>query len=155
MDLNSSLHKEKQARHKAAGSCLHYGNAPRNLICAFHALSLLSLIYPTWCVGVFGCETCFPSMVSIPLCSCQQEGENVWQELAGFSKRQEQRAALLWALSGLYAPWHHHFVVMNNYVSHNTGEKMSRPLDDCRIFRRAFRNQTNETALHSLFKGIK
>lgn len=67
---------------------LEYGNAPRYLICAFHALSLLSLIYPTWCVGVYGCEICFPSMARIPHCSCQQEGENVWQDLARFSKTQ-------------------------------------------------------------------
>ncbi len=67
---------------------LQYGNAPRNLICAFHALSLLSLIYPTWCVGVYGCEICFLSMARIPHCSCQQEGENVRQDLARFSKTQ-------------------------------------------------------------------
>lgn len=85
-----------------------YGNAPRNLICAFHALNLLSLIYPTWCVGVYGCEIRFPFMARIPHCSCQQEGENVWHDLARFSKpltapkqiqRGEERAVWFWAFS--------------------------------------------------------
>ncbi len=53
-------------------------------ICAFHALSLLSLIYPTWCVGVHWCEICFSTMARIPHCSCQWEGGNVWQDLAQF-----------------------------------------------------------------------
>lgn len=73
-------------RTARSASVLQCGNAPRNLICAFHALSLLSLIYPTSCVGVYGCEIRFPSMAGIPHCSCQREGGNVWQHLARFPK---------------------------------------------------------------------
>lgn len=93
--VHSASTKRSRQTHEAGNkrdlqtvSRLQYGNAARNLICAFHALSLLSLIYPTWCVGVYGCEICFPTVAGIPHCSCQQEGENVWHDAPGFSRLQ-------------------------------------------------------------------
>lgn len=119
-----------QWRNLGSETMSQYENAPRNRICAFHALSLSSLIYHTWCVGLYRCEKCFPSMARIPHCSCQWEGENVWQDLARFSKPKrlqkpiqvrKERTVLLWAFSGFVK----HSVTSSfkfvcNCVSHNT-----------------------------------
>ena len=57
--------------------------ALRNLICAFQALSSLSLIYPTRCGGVQQlCETRFPFIAVIAYCSCQKAGKSVWWDVA-------------------------------------------------------------------------
>ena len=57
--------------------------ALRNLICAFQALSSLSLIYPTRCGGVQQrCETRFPFIAVIAYCSCQKAGKSVWWDFA-------------------------------------------------------------------------
>lgn len=109
-------------------SMIQYENAPRNLICAFHALSFLSNLSHLTCRCVCVWNMLFfhgkDSILFLPTGrrKCLTRfGTMFWKPStykAEKKKKNEEQCCCEHSVA-LYAPWHHHFMVMSNYVSHN------------------------------------